>query len=467
MNTLDFKPLDQGALKLIEEFVWENDCISSVYSYFAYLIWFDSVEYAVCDNALFLRSFFGGKLRYWQPLVRGGLTVEEATKMLPPLSELFNCSEDVAKSLADSYDASSDRNCSEYVYVAEDFISMVGKRYNAKRNHIHKFRSLYNYEMLPYQASDRAEVLQFEEKWFENHNFEGQSAQRSALRERQIMFAAVDASLTGRTVCDILRVDGKIAGFSVGERNSALSATIIYEKADISYDGIYSFLAHEFAARNFSDCKYINRQEDMGLEGLRKSKLSYCPEFLIDMYALTPKRSAIPTHFEANTSQGLRVCTLGAEQFNLIMAFLKKGIASLEDKKNFLNYTDGELMEILTRGHMLGAFDGDKLVATVGVDLDRSYGDALAKICGDEGNGQYYEFSGIMVDEDFRKRGIASEICKIAIEWAKNHIAGCTLCAVVQRGNIPSLANLKRLGFELRGEAPYKEYDFLYLALDI
>lgn len=466
MKALEFKPLDEYALGRLDHYVKEANYIGSDYSYFGYLIWFDQVEYAEGDRALFLRAYFDGKLRYWQPLVSDGMTVAQAIEQLPPRCEFFNCTKDVAEQLSEDYFCDYNRDYSEYIYLAEDFISLSGKRYNAKRNHIHKFKSLYNYEMRPYNAADRDEVLEFEERWLKTHIFDDENAENSALIERKIMFAAVDASLDGRTICELLRVDGVLAGFSVAEKTPCDSATVIYEKADTRYDGVYSFLAHEFAARNFAGLKYINRQEDMGLEGLRKSKLSYCPEFLLDKFVLRPKKGENATR-EGMLNDKYAYGQLNAEQFNDVMGFLKKGILSLSDKKFFLNYTDDELLGVLDRGYMLGAFDRDKLIATVGVDSDREYGNMLAKICHDESGRQFYEFSGIMVDEDHRRQGVSGALCAKVLQWAKLNVPGSTLCAVVQRGNTPSLENLRKLGFVLRAEAPYKQYDFLYLTLEV
>lgn len=467
MKTLDFKPIDVKSEQLIKKYVAQTGYIGSDYSYFAYLIWFYRVEYAEGDRALFLRAFFDGKLRYWQPLVSDGMTYGGAVAQLPENCEFFNCSKQFADELAIKYNARYNRDDCEYIYLAEDFISLVGKRFNAKRNHIHKFKTLYNYDMRPYEQGDRDEVLAFEEQWLARHSFADEDERRSALREREIMFAALDASLSGKTKCDLLRVDGKLVGFSAGEALPSDCAVIIYEKADIAYDGIYSFLAHEFAARNFADRKYINRQEDMGIEGLRKSKLSYCPEFLLDKYALTPIRGE---EFDAPDGDILgkyQTRRLRARNFNTVMGFLQEGIASLEDKKFFLNYTDSELMNVLDDGYMLGAFDGDRLIATAAVDLDKQYGNKLAEICSDASGRQYYEFSGIMVDADCRRQGVAGALCKRVIAWAKANLAGSALCAVVQRGNAASICNLQKLGFELSAEAPFGQYDFEYMTLKI
>ena len=76
---------------------------------------------------------------------------------------------------------------------------------------------------------------------------------------------------------DVLEVDGRIVGFEFGERLASNNGIVHIEKGDINYDGVYPMLCHAFAAKHFKDVSFINRQEDMGLDGLRKSKLSYHP----------------------------------------------------------------------------------------------------------------------------------------------------------------------------------------------
>lgn len=477
---MNFKPFDEAARQLITKYLQGKCYLGSDYSYYGYLRWFDVLEYAESGGALYLRTLMQGKLQYWTPLVSDGVSIRDAISKLPYGSIIFNCPKQHAEALSDLYDAQYNRDYSEYIYLAKDFISLVGKRYNAKRNHIRKFTSLYNYTIEPYRAEYRQELIDFEQSWYESHSFESTRAESSARVENVIMFKAVDASLNGETVCDVLRVDGKIVGFSVGEYLPGGTGLVIYEKADISYNGIYSFLAHEFAARNFAECKYINRQEDMGIEGLRKSKLSYYPEFLFDKYVLLPKCMVkkengcdLPEHTASKVSEvessigTIDILHLSKAYFNTVMGFFKEGIASLDNKKFFLNYTDDELNNILDSGYMLGAFASDRLVATCGIDFDSEYGDKLAGICGETGGRQYFEFSGIMVRADARRKGLARMICSEVISYARKNLKGSTLCAVVQYDNVASLANLERLGFVQRGRARYGIYDFVYMALDV
>lgn len=503
---MNFKKFDQTARNLVKEYQQGSNYTGSDYSYFGYMIWFDDLEYAQGEDALFFRAFFNGELRYWTPLVRNGMTRARAIEQLPTDCSFVSANEDFAAEMEGKFVNCTNRDWSEYIYRTADFIALVGKRYNAKRNHISKFTKKYQYTMTAYTQQDKQDISDFEDKWLAGRTFDTDKAKASALKERSIMFEALDASLHGETVCDVLRVDGQIAGFALGEIMPSGNAVVIYEKADIAYEGIYSFLAHEFAARNLSSCEYINRQEDMGIEGLRKSKLSYYPEFLLDKYVLTPIERCKKTEdgdiikpcqgdsslIDADKSLGhynvpqqsanissleqriadlnidnYKFAQLSVKDFNSVMTFLKCGISKLEDRKFFMNYTDEELLGVLDKGYMLGAFYEGHLVATCGLDFDSAFGDKLAQLCHDGRGRQYYEYSGIMVCPFHRRKGLANAVCQKVIDYAKATLQNATLCATVQYNNIASLTNLKKLGFEERAQAEYKEYNFKYLTLDI
>ena len=85
----------------------------------------------------------------------------------------------------------------------------------------------------------------------------------------------------------ILRVDGKIVAVSIGERLNSETFVVHIEKADTSYRGTYTAMCNEFVKHFATDVKYINREEDLGIEGLRKSKKSYNPVFLLQKDIIT------------------------------------------------------------------------------------------------------------------------------------------------------------------------------------
>ena len=93
-------------------------------------------------------------------------------------------------------------------------------------------------------------------------------------------FSAYSSSLSGL----ILLVKDEIIGVTVGEKINSDTALIHLEKGNTEYAGVYPFINQLIVQTYFSDTLYINREEDMGIEGLRKAKLSYNPAFLIEKF---------------------------------------------------------------------------------------------------------------------------------------------------------------------------------------
>ena len=138
----------------------------------------------------------------------------------------------------------------DYLYDAQDMVTFRGRRFNGQRNHIHHYHK------------DSASA----------------QAEEGCVREFLRDFAAY-APLAG-----LLRVNGRVAGFSAGE---IVGDTLIIhiEKADIAYEGVYQALVNEYAKCFVTPgVRYINREEDAGDEGLRRSKESYHPVRLLEKY---------------------------------------------------------------------------------------------------------------------------------------------------------------------------------------
>ena len=94
----------------------------------------------------------------------------------------------------------------------------------------------------------------------------------------------------------LIRIDGVVKAFTVGEKKLPTMSQIHIEKADRDIDGLYQIINQQFAQRNCADTKYINREEDMGEEGMRKAKLSYYPDKMIEKYDVflkVPTKSCI------------------------------------------------------------------------------------------------------------------------------------------------------------------------------
>ena len=171
------------------------------------------------------------------------------------------------------------RNYAEYLYRPEDLIELKGKKYHAKRNFISRFTNTYheNYVFRTYTENDREGVCALFGEWIKSKSFD-EYHDNMERQEKRVVRLALEYSLKyDDFFADIMEVDGRIVGFETGELTASGVGIVHLEKGDVEYDGIYPSLCQMFAAKHFSGARFVNRQEDMGLEGLRKSKESYHP----------------------------------------------------------------------------------------------------------------------------------------------------------------------------------------------
>ena len=167
------------------------------------------------------------------------------------------------------------RDFADYVYKAEDLKTLKGRKYAQKRNHVNKFKSLYNYHYEAITKENIADCLQLEESWISKHS-EDESAQSEYITIQKAFQHFEALGLLGGA----LYVDDKLVAFTYGSaiRNDIFCTHV--EKADIHYEGVYQMINYLFAQHLPEQFTFINREEDMGLAGLRKSKSSYQPAML-------------------------------------------------------------------------------------------------------------------------------------------------------------------------------------------
>ncbi len=175
-------------------------------------------------------------------------------------------------------------NLFDYVYYSEKLIKLAGKKLHSKRNHINKFKSLYNYKYEKITSDTALECLKKADEWliskYIDENDNDYISEITALKE---VFNNYDKlNLAG----GLIRVEGEIIAFSVGEKLNVNTFVTHIEKADTAYQGAYTVINNEFAKNECLSFKYINREEDMGIEGIRKAKLSYYPDKMIKKYMI-------------------------------------------------------------------------------------------------------------------------------------------------------------------------------------
>jgi hypothetical protein len=171
------------------------------------------------------------------------------------------------------------RDWADYLYLAEDLAYLAGRHYSGQRNHINKFKKLfpdYHYEKIT--PGNIGRVIEFLEDFGKSHGKEDKLAKEELNRSLELLPFLEKFKLPG----GFIEVEGKIVAISIGE----IIKDTLYchiEKANRDYPGSYQMIVKEFSMNTITeDVKYINREEDVGDEGLRKSKLSYHPVQLLD-----------------------------------------------------------------------------------------------------------------------------------------------------------------------------------------
>jgi len=187
----------------------------------------------------------------------------------------------------DIFDIVHERDFCEYVYNVSDLTNLAGKKYHKKRNHIARFlENNPDHEFAPITPADIDDCKAMYMEW---HNERAAEGMENLDLEQFAMFEALDNMENLGLQGALVRIGGKVKAFTIGERISDKTVLIHVEKADQSIQGLYPFINREFLRHFYSDMQYVNREEDLGIPGLRRSKESYYPAFLIDKYMVTLK----------------------------------------------------------------------------------------------------------------------------------------------------------------------------------
>ena len=283
--TLEDKPLLEKILKSSKEVSCENTFINLY-------IWQDAynTEISLKGDNLFIRYSEKDSVRYRLPI---GGNLEEGLKdilslhdKLPnfwnPINESFSC---LPKWFNEKYDIIPSRDSFDYIYRQKDLANLEGKKYHSKRNHISAFSKKYNWRFEKITPENIDKVIECSNTWY------SQNADRLdsyAFHEKEgldIVFKNYDyLSVSGGAIF----IEDKAVAFTLGTPINDKVFDIFAEKALPDFATAYTVINNCFA-KELGDYKYINREDDMGLEGLRRAKLSYRPAVILEKYLFKPK----------------------------------------------------------------------------------------------------------------------------------------------------------------------------------
>jgi hypothetical protein len=208
------------------------------------------------------------------------------------------------------YSVVEDRNNFDYLYLRTDLAELTGKTYHKKRNLVNAFINAYSYEQKPLRRDNLADAIHVLDEWRELKGFDGDyKASREALETFDLL---------GMRGC-VYYVDGKPAAWCLGEPLArGRMFAIHFEKAIEGYKGIYQFINQAFAQALPAHYQTINREQDLGDEGLRQAKMTYRPSGFVIKYRVVREEN-LPAHAaelgieNAGALGEERVAILGAE----------------------------------------------------------------------------------------------------------------------------------------------------------
>ena len=252
------------------------------------------IMWAVEDGVLYTKAEWDGKVFAMQPYGPVEKMNEAVARLLAYFEEIgrpFFMS-GLEKSMADvlqgyegaEFEVSANRDDADYVYASEDLIRLAGRKYHSKKNHLNSFHK--NYAEAEYRPITPEIVTQCKlniNGWYKQRAQDLPDDPFIAL-EREAIIEVLnnfeDFGLKGGAIF----VGGRVVAFTFGEQLNTDTAVIHVEKADPDVRGAYPAINQAFVEHEWSEMTYINREEDMGIEGLRKAKESYKPVKMIEKF---------------------------------------------------------------------------------------------------------------------------------------------------------------------------------------
>ncbi|MDE5806916.1 MAG: phosphatidylglycerol lysyltransferase domain-containing protein [Muribaculaceae bacterium] len=295
-TTLKFRPATIDSVATLQHYINAYPSRSCDFTIGGILIWADffNYEYAVFKDTLFLKGTDERGLFFHQPL--GAISQEEAMRLIKEYCDAHDLSARIiipgeceAEKIEDVESAHTSYlpGWREYMYNIEQFVKFSGKKMEKKRNHLNYFMNHFaDYEMEILDGSElqAKELCEFNDKFNlyhkddETFDYESSAIGKAIENYRRYPFFGL-----------LLRYEGNIIGYTFGE---AVGDTFIIhaEKGDIEYRGVYQALSSLLSRQiqeKFPEVRFLNREDDMGNEYLRQSKLSYHPTKFIAKWEIS------------------------------------------------------------------------------------------------------------------------------------------------------------------------------------
>jgi len=288
---IGFQKLTMSAKSIVQKYTLNSrrrNCDLSFANLYSWWFLYET-EYAEYEGFLLLRYKLEGKFAYMMPVGRGDLktvlkAVIDDALSLGHTFRMFGVSQgmraDLDDVMPDSFVFTPQREYFDYIYHRTDLATLAGKKYQSKRNFVNRFiRNYPDYEYKELTPDLVPECLMLETAWY---NVNDNKEQKALEAERRSMTEALKHMEELELRGGVLHVDGNIVAFTYGALINEETFDVCVEKASTVIEGAYTMINCEFARHLPEKYIYINREEDLGIDGLRKAKLSYHPFVLLE-----------------------------------------------------------------------------------------------------------------------------------------------------------------------------------------
>lgn len=292
---LNFKNLTLEDKTVFDKYLKPYKFNTSGYSFTNLFIWRKCyhIQYTIIDDVLIIKKMgFDGSCYFMQPIGYNLNNLNSIIEILCRYRDEFNLDylfkeaetsfvNDLKSLYGDKFLIKEDRNNFDYIYKSDSLISLSGKKLHSKKNHYNNFIKNYEYETKIITDDLVNDTIKAARKWCLKENckdhliYELHGTEEILKNKSKLDFIGM-----------LVYVNGKISAFTIGEKINEEMAIIHIEKADSDIRGLYNFINKKFVEMNFSDVPFINREQDLGIKGLRKAKLSYRPIKLEPKYTI-------------------------------------------------------------------------------------------------------------------------------------------------------------------------------------
>lgn len=286
---------DKKLYENFESFIIHRGC---EYNFANLLLW-GQQNIAVIHENLVRLSYYGGHISYAFPIGNGDKKatideiIDDAKERGIPCVFMGVYEEDkelLKKLYPQKFHFELNSDSFDYIYDINDLCDLAGRKYHSKRNHLSRFKTSYPEYKTEVLTKDNLHIVkELAKEWYEAKLSINPTSDFDM--EQIALHRAIDHYETLNLEGLLLKIDNNAVAFTIGSRMTKDTFDVNFEKAKAGFEGAYPVINNEFAKHlraKFPELKYLDREEDMGIEGLRKAKESYKPLWLTEKYMAIP-----------------------------------------------------------------------------------------------------------------------------------------------------------------------------------